>query len=509
MSDARRRHALACAAVALAVSGWLIATGAAAQTPTGASTSPPLDEARVVELAVAHNPGLRAALIRLQSARLSVDSEQARFDPVFVLDSGLTRTETPFLMRPESTRTSQSTNAELGVGARKHLVWGTDLELRLSGSWQLSESPQAFGMIPAGELGPGYGLGARLSLMQPLLRGAGRDVAEAELAAARVRRSSAEHERDRVASELLRDVLASYWEVWFAHASLAIQRQSQALAARQRDEAGARVRTGSLAPAEALAFETSVATRAEELLEAELALEQRKLELLEQLGASDARPALGDPGEPEPPTPAAPPSDAEREAVAESALLRARAAEVELARVQARTADDPLRSRLDLEAYVQAQGLGNQDVGAAAEQFGTLGAVSAHVGLVYEAPFSDTRRSAEAARARLAVDAAEAELAQARAGVLAELRGALARQRAGAQKVELAAETVRIAGQQLAAEEARFRSGSATPLAVVEAESDLRGAQLRVARARADLLIASLTVEHLTGRLLARRAHLR
>jgi outer membrane protein TolC len=456
-----------------------------------------------------HNPGLRAALVRLQSARLSVQSEQARFDPVLVLDSGVTRTETPFLVRPESTRTSQSTNAELGVGARKHLVWGTDLQLRLSGSWQLSESPQTFGMIPAGELGPGYGLAARLTLMQPLLRGAGRDVAEAELAAARVRRSSAEHERDRVASELLRDVLSAYWELWFAHATLEIQRQSQALAVRQRDEAKARVRTGSLAPADALAFETSVATRAEELLEAEVALEQRKLELLQRLGVGESRPELGDPGEQTPPTPAAPPSDAEREAIAESALLRARAAEVELARVQARTADDPLRSRLDLEAYVQAQGLGNQDVGAAAEQFGTLGAVSAHVGLVYEAPFSDTRRSAEAARARLAVDAAEAELAEARAGVLAELRSALARQRAGAEKVALAAETARIAGAQLAAEEARFRTGSATPLAVVEAETDLRSAQLRVARAHADVLIASLTVEHLTGRLLQSRARSR
>ena len=175
-----------------------------------------------------------------------------------------------------------------------------------------------------------------------------------------------------------------------------------------------------------------------------------------------------------------------------------------LADTQARTASDPLRSRLDLEAYVQAEGLGNDDVGDAAEGAVTGEAISAHIGLVYETPFSSTRRNAEAARARIAVDAARAQLDAAKLAVASEIDIALAENSAGGERLALAERTVEIARAQLTAEQARLATGATTPLTVVEAEEDLRSAELRVARARADLMQTSLTIDHLTGALLAR-----
>ena len=86
------------------------------------------------------------------------------------------------------------TTAQAGVAARKTFSFGTDLTLRLGSAYQRRDSgaivAEGFPAQPA--IGPGYGLNARLTLAQPLLRGAGRDVGEAALRVARVQRTAAE-----------------------------------------------------------------------------------------------------------------------------------------------------------------------------------------------------------------------------------------------------------------------------------------------------------------------------
>jgi outer membrane protein len=461
-----------------------------------------LSEAEVVQRAVASNPGLRASLLEVERARLSVESEDARYTPSLIIDAGLTRSETPSLTST-GTRVAAGTTAQAGVAARKTFAFGTDLTLRLGSAFQRRDSgPVLEGFPPQPALGPGYGLNARLTLAQPLLRGAGRDVGEAALRAARLQRTAAELSRDRVASELLRDVLSAYWELWYASASLAIEERSRALSEQQRNEARARADTGSLAPASVLTFETALATRQESVLAARTDVERKRATLRQRIG--DRAGALADPSADALPSPPEPRSDAHDAALDRSALVRERAAAVTLADTQARTASDPLRSRLDLEAYVQADGLGNDDVGEAAEGAVTGQAVSAHVGLVYETPFTSTRRNAEAARARIAVDTARAQLDEAKLAVASEIDVALAERKSGAERLALAEHTVEIAREQLKAEQARLATGASTPLTVVEAEEDLRSAELRVARARADLMQSSLTIDHLTGNLLAR-----
>jgi outer membrane protein len=471
----------------------LLASGARAQ---------PLSERDVLERAVASRPSLRAALLEVERARLSVLGEEARYVPSLIVDAGVTRTETPSLTFG-GVRVVAGTTGEAGVAARKTFSFGTDVTLRLGSVYQRRDSGLVLeGFPPQPAVGPGYGFNARLTLAQPLLRGAGRQVGEAALRAARVQRTAAELSRDRVASELLRDVLSAYWELWYSSASLAIEERSRALSEQQRNEARARVDTGSLAPASQLTFETALATREEAVLAARTDVERKRATLRQRIG--DRAGVLNDPSPDALPEAPAPREGARDAALDRSALVRERAAAVTLAETQARTASDPLRSRLDLEAYVQAQGLGDDDVGAAAEETVTGQAISAHVGLVYETPFSGTRQSAEAARARIAVDAARAQLEEAKLAVASEIEVALVEHEAGGERLALAERTVEIARQQLTAEQARLATGATTPLAVVEAEGNLRSAELRVARARADLVQASLTIAHLTGELLAR-----
>ncbi|MBI4701099.1 MAG: TolC family protein, partial [Deltaproteobacteria bacterium] len=152
----------------------------------------------------------------------------------------------------------------------------------------------------------------------------------------------------------------------------------------------------------------------------------------------------------------------------------------------------------------EAQGLGNQDLGPMFAQLGTMGALSGHVGMTYQAPFDETRRRATAAVARLAVEQARARLEQARQSALGAAQTQLVRDAAARRQLELATQTAQIAERQWRAAADRLGTGSATALAVREAEQELRSARLRVARARVDLVRAGVELDHLTGRLLAR-----
>lgn len=464
----------------------------------GSAAARPTTEAEVVAIAVANNPSLRAAIADYESARWALRAAESQFVPYWGLDAGVTRNRIPTLSIAGVT-TGESQTAEMGASIRKRFATGSDLSLRLGGTHLLSRTSIP-GSSEVFTMGPGYGLNLRLAFNQPLWRGAGREVGEAEIAASQVRKTAAQLAEERTANDLLANVVEAYWQAWYAREALEIQRESLAVATRQRDEARARAEVGSIARVDVLAFETRVASRQEDVAAAELEVERRTNELLRIL--ANGR----EPLEPtdEPTLPPSPPRNVAELALSSSLELREAEAAVQLATVQARTADDSLKPRLDLDAYAEARGLGNRDVGAALGQLAGLGAVSAHVGLTFEAPMTDTQRRAAAARASFAVEAASAREAEVRNRVLASIETELHRESAARRRLELAQETVQIAELQLEAEQARYETGSSTAIAVLQGEDDLRGARLRVARARVDLVEANTAIARITGSLLGR-----
>jgi outer membrane protein TolC len=480
-----------------------------------------MGEREVISVALEHYPGLRVSLTQLQSAEWGVTGEKGRYGPVLVLDESYTRNAsqqpysartgtfpgpmgTPVTMtQPPGVSQTTSQKAEVGAELKKHLLLGTDLSLRVSGGWNDTQNNRGLTFV-AGNI---YYVTTKFQLTQPLLRGAGRDVALTQLRSLRAQRDEAEYTRDRVASELLRDVLGAYWELWYAERAIAIEEASKKVAEQQRDLARARVETGSLARADVLSFETEVAQRAEAVLAAQGDRLQREHDLKRLLGVIGGGTIMLPDVEPEPgETPGR--EAAEQDLLAESRSLRELNAALERARIEAKTASDPLRSRLDLSGNVQVQGVGNNDIGNPVSRYATNGAVSAFVSLTYEAPLDGRQYKAAAAQARLSVEVAEEQLADARNRELTALHQALSQHETQSQVIELTRETVAIAEQQLAAQQARFASGSATPLDVIQAEDGVRTARLRVARAQADLRRTALSIDHSTGRLLSRYASL-
>jgi outer membrane protein TolC len=389
----------------------------------------------------------------------------------------------------------------VGAGIAKPFSTGTVLDLSFAGHRSVSRAAEL-----DATLGPAYSIASRLTLTQPLLRGAGSEVGLTSLRQARLRRTATTLARDSTASSLLSSVLRAYWELWYADQVVRINEASLALAREQTRQAELQVQSGALAEIDVLTYQTRRAELEEAAVLAATERTQRSLALAVLLAAPSASSAELSTADSPPkvvlgsPDAASALADAERSSP-ELAQLRT---QIAIARDQLEITGDPLRPRLDLEAYVEVQGLGNREAPPAFEQAGRFEAVGAHVGLTFEAPLDGTRRHAQIASARLSQHVAEKQLEVARQRLESDVLSAIAARAAAQRRVQVATETVRVASSQAQAERNRFSTGTSIALSVREAEDSLRQAQLRLERARVDSTLAEVELLFLRGRLLER-----
>lgn len=449
-----------------------------------------------VELALRDNPSLAEAIATLQRANWAVVGEDAAFSPSLQLDVGGQHSESPAFENGDITRAGVD---QLSVGSRifQRLRLGTDLSLRVEHVSRWEEEREDVSLFA---VGPVYDTSARLELTQPFWRGSGRAVVESALRQAQDTATQAERAAERRASQLVRDVLVSWWELWLADESLRIERASLRLAEQQLDEARRRVELGSEAPVDVLTFETRVAERQEGVAAALRQQRERALALGALLGTAGAAEAMDDPVVEPAPLPEE--EEARRLALERSPEVREAEAALALAATRAEVAADPFRPRLDVQGFAQAGGLSSVYAGFGGDQFAWV----AGVNVIFETPLNANRYRAAAAQARLSVREADRRLAQARLSAEAEIDAERARLESARARRELATKTVEVAEAQLAAEQRKYEIGTSTPIEVLQAEEAARAARLRLARAQVDLRTAEAAIEHLTGRLVMRWA---
>ncbi|HTM44021.1 MAG TPA: TolC family protein [Polyangiaceae bacterium] len=494
------KHSLGARVVLL---GALFGLRGHAASPSDGSPAQTINLDQALSEAMAHNPNLRAVLYDYRQAQAAQDAEEGLYRPSLILDSGITHSKTPRLT-VGGTTISNSDMMEVGAELHKTFASGTALILRMQGDRTESSAPFGTGQASSVQLGPGYGMTGKLSLVQPLLRGFGNRVGLSTLRQAQFARSGKEQTRDRTASETLRDVVVGYWELWYAQKALEIEEAARDLAKQTQDETQARIAAGATAPVDLLTYQT----RTNDLELSVLAARSTQTE-----AASNLNLLLGINGGPnstliatEPAMPNAPLADSGRviqTAVEQSYEVKELEAQLRIAEDKARVAGEAERSRLDLDAYVQGQGLGNDRVPPAFEQFGTGDAVSAHVGLTLELPLSGARYSAEKRQAIAAIQSARAHIAAAVQAAAANAKRELLHLEQAQRRREVAELTVQIALANVVAQQQRYQHGDAIALEVNTAEDELRHARLNLERARVDEAQANIRIAHLNGRLLA------
>jgi outer membrane protein TolC len=463
-----------------------------------------LTERDVVQQAMTSNPTVRAARDDVSQALASVRAEQTRYRPSLLAGATGSTARTPYLSLGTDTGSQTNQGLTLGLGLTQSLPWGTVLDLRLENTDTRSEAPLTSGSTSTVTLGPGYGVSAKLSVTQSLLRGAGADVGLASLRDALLAGKEAERARQDAASSTLSEALQAWWELWYDQRAVIIQRDALGLARQQRDEAAKKQAAGSLADVDVLAFETRVAELEQAVLAAEVTAHQQAASLCRALACTDVA-HLEASLEASPPEPA---SRDEAQALAQAkeasfSVLKARLG-VERSELALRTAGDASRARLDLKAWVKTEGLGNQSMSAAFTGLSHFDDVSANVGVSFELPLSGERHDAQVGSARAALAAAKERLLAAEQETEASIRVEEETLRQAGKNVELARLTEDVARRSSSAQARKYAAGSSTPLEVREAEDSLRKARLSVERERVNARKAELRLQHLTGELLAR-----
>lgn len=467
--------------------------------PTQDTNSVPIDVEAAVGLALANNPELKAATLGVEQATQNVLAEEGRYPYLFQAEAGYTTREIPRLAADDSVSSSLARSYSVGAALRRLFPTGTVGELRVQGE-RFERDAVGAGVSGGRSLGEGYGVTARASLTQPLLRGAGTRVGEAELRAARVSRTLSESAETRMVSGLIRDVLITYWELWFATRSVEIERAALGLAERQHRAAEQQARLGALAVADLHTFATRVAEIEEAIAVAENQRHQWALELGRLFGRLDDSHRLAAASTPAPSATPASPAQVETALRAGSVELAELETQARLARTRAQIAGENARPRLDLESFVESQGVSSA-VPLAAQRAGQMSWMTAYVGVAMELPLDDTRQRAEKSSALLAVQIADQNLEAARARIAAQAKQAVASEHVARERLSLAERTLTTAMQAYDAERTRFELGETFPMQVLVAEDNLRRARLRVARAKVDVVQAEADLRHLSGRL--------
>ncbi len=463
-----------------------------------------LTEDEAIARALSDNPSLRAAVLDLQATERSVDAAEALRVPV--LRAGLgggyddSLGATAFGVAPGI---EGSTDVSVGIGWSSDV--GTTLSFDVAGSWSSRDATRYSGEETNLD-GDGnvFGAEARLRVTQPLLRGAGRDIGEASERAARFDRTATEHARDNEASALVRDAANAYWSLWYVQQAVEVNRQARTVAERQLSEARTRVNDlGTMARADALRYESELASIEEDLTQAESEVRTNAVTLGQLMGTQPAE-ARSFTAADEAPMRNVDLTDGEVLFLArtESPALRELEANLESVEDRIVVARDGTLPRLDLTASLAVGGGWNQWSDELGSTWDASPNYSGMVGLELELPFTNTRADAGLAEARIRLDAAEARLEARVLQVETEALNAWERLETARRRVALAQRSVEIARELADAEQARLDLGTSTAFQALEAQASLRRTELRYLSVLVDQASAALTVQHLTGQLL-------
>jgi outer membrane protein len=475
----------------LAALAGLSAAGAA----RAQSEPTPLTLHQTLERVAAGNVDLRHQNIALRISAAGVLASQGAFDFVLAGDGTFARRVSPQL-GPTQPLTLINT-AVVDLSLARALETGGKLALGVSGQKATTV------VTGLGASTSFYSSNLNLTFTQPLLRGFGREIAEANLRKQRILRDQAQLSRQAQAAISVRDAIIAYWELGYQTQELEIRGAAEALAREQLRTTEIQIKVGRMGDLEAAAVRRAIAQAQLDEATAQQQLTARALDLQRLFGAAVPRAFAGFKAAdaPHPAPHDVNVDDETAHALAASPALRALRSGVAASEIDVRVALDALRPQLDFAGMVGRQGR-NPSAGETLRQLLRNEDTVASAGLVFSLPLENraARGAADLARATIdsiRLDAEALELA---------IRDGVARQaaavRSASARIDYAHAAVGFAQDNLRAEQARFTAGRSTNNDVLLRQQELKQAQIAVARAEVDLLEADAALAALTGDIL-------
>ncbi len=391
--------------------------------------------------------------------------------------------------------------ASAHVGVWKPLSWGGRVGVQVREGLTRTDALLTAGPGPSQPLDyTVHSPRVELVWQQPLLRGRGRDLHQAQQRAARAG-ADAEHALLALAdTQLVLDVSRTYWELAYATREVAIRESALALAGEQLEITKARASVGKGAELEVLAVEQAIAAREAALIGARLAAGERALELRVLLALEDGDPRPLAASEPldtaTPPPPTAP--DALARTLAFSPELRALAQQGHAAAAREGAAKRGLGPRLDL--LLRGGPTGNAaEVGDAWSQLARFDGYEAGAALSFTLPVGDRAARGERDAARLERKQLGHQREAARGRLTAQVQIAVDAVVLSERRIAAAERAAELARRNVTLELDRWRTGAGTNFDVLTRQDQAAAADAALARAHADRRIAVAALAALTG----------
>lgn len=522
---------LAVASVATTQMTVSTAASAAAEThrvPTRVTPVPGLPDLEVkdgkvsltledaISLALQRNLDVAIERYTRTQSLFGIEQNRGIFDLGAFIDSSVSQSTTPSANVLDRTALIDSDQRSLTFGLDQLTPFGGQASFRVLGSRTSSSSPNAL-------LNPQFGARSSLQFTQPLLRDFGKLATTRPIRIARVTSQISREQLELQVSAVIRQVSDAYWGLVNARDQLQVAEEGLKLAEELHERNKIQVEVGTLAPLELVQSEATVATRKEEIIQAEAAVGDARDQLLELLNLErerywdlDVEPATD---------PATEHIDIDLDQSLSTAMEERpeiRQAKLDLQRlsIDSRFFRNQKLPRADLTLSYGAIGLAGQgelpnpsdplgpgiplntDLLDALRQVRQRDFDTWTIGLTVSYPLQNRAARAQSTVADLAFEQGERRLEQVELQVTTDVRTAARAVRTAAQQIESAKISRRLQEKNLDAEQKRYENGMSTSFQITQIQDDVTQARSREVQAITGYRIALARYYQSIGRLL-------
>jgi outer membrane protein TolC len=455
-----------------------------------------IDEA--VRLAIDNNLGIQIARFNPQVQDLSVALARSAWAPSFttVVQGASTATPNSGFLSGATTGQNKTTTGRMlsNVGLLQQTPWGGSYSV----GWDSTRSTTS---NVFSSFSPQLQSSLSIGIRQPLLRNFTIDNLRLQVIQSEKDRDIADFQLQQSIATTSRAVRNAYWDLAYANASLAVQRQSLDLANESLRETNARIQIGTTPPIDAVEAQAEVAARQQNVIVAEAQIETAQ-DNLRALVFNQASPDFWTTTIVPTDLPAFEPTTVNVDAAVRNALLmrtdllQARksleSADINIKYFRNQTLPD-VTATLDYGltglggtpvARVNNFGIPVTTPAGIARSFGSvLGDLFGNqypswtVGLSISYPLGHSPQEANLARAQLETTQAETQLKNAELQVVTQVRNVARQVVTGEKLVDSTRAARQLAEQRLDAEQKKLAAGTSTNFLVFQAQRDLASAR--------------------------------
>jgi outer membrane protein TolC len=476
----------------------------AAQAPT------PLSLEEAIALALANNSTFKIIEQDVNAADALVESAEGVFAPHLFAE-----VDALYAHNPGIQRLSEFTETHLfaDIGVQGLLTSGLSYRLEIVNSPHTRNDQAIYD--------PFYSAAVRLTLAQPLLRGAWFSVNRADITIASIRKNASIALRKAQAERIIANVEVNYWLLVLAYKKLEVRKEAVKIAEQQVELSKKRLKLGASAPIDALEARSQLARTLEqiplteqEIIDAEAAL----LSLLQPPASkvNELVPRYFPTSTPDTQPFAGSLEEYLASAEANRPDLAAALADVEAALVAEEVAENSLWPRLDLVANAGLTGISGTFRGIARspeypdpaleggsiEAYKNLRYPDASIGLLLDIPLDNSEANGQHRFQQAQTLKSRAFVESLKSQIRIEVITAFRQLKADQERLKASAETLQISESLLEGQKKLFNEGVATSFDVSRTSSAVTRARIAHVRAEVRTRISQARLAFAEGRYL-------